>query len=115
MSRERAWGKFGLGEWITSISFGVAAATFALIGPIGDHTWQGGLGGPGGLDEDVRDALRANTLHDRFAAAAGSDPELTRLLEEFGSFTDVRLGADSSSELLKSVSDISIWADNPEE
>ena len=52
---------------------------------------------------------------DRFAAAAGSDSELTRLLEEFGSFSDVRLGADYSSELLKSVADITIWADNPEE
>ena len=52
---------------------------------------------------------------DRFAAAAGSNPELTRLLEEYGSFTDERLGTDSSSELLKSVADTTIWADNPEE
>ncbi len=52
---------------------------------------------------------------DKFAAAAGEDPELARLLEEFGSFGDVRLGANFSNELLKSVSDITIWADIPEE
>ncbi|MFQ5796393.1 MAG: hypothetical protein ACE5JP_15275 [Candidatus Bipolaricaulia bacterium] len=52
---------------------------------------------------------------DRFAAAAGENAELARLLDELGSFTDVRLGADYSSELLKSVADITIWADYPEE
>jgi hypothetical protein len=52
---------------------------------------------------------------DRFAAAAREDSEFARLLDELGSFTDVRLGAGESSELLKSVSDITIWADYPEE
>jgi hypothetical protein len=52
---------------------------------------------------------------DRFAAAVGENPELARLLDEFGSFEDVRLGANSSNELLKSVEDITIWADYPEE
>jgi hypothetical protein len=40
---------------------------------------------------------------DSFAAGAAKNPELARLLEEFGSFGDVRLGANISSELLKSV------------
>ena len=52
---------------------------------------------------------------DNFAAAAGQNAEFARLLEEFGSFGDVRLGSNWSNELLKSVSDITIWADNPEE
>ncbi|KKL26832.1 hypothetical protein LCGC14_2391300 [marine sediment metagenome] len=53
---------------------------------------------------------------DRFAAAmAAKDTEFARLLEEMGSFNDVRLGAGFSIELLKSVSDLSIWADNPED
>ncbi len=52
---------------------------------------------------------------DKFAAAAGQNPELVRLLEEYGSFGDVRLGSNWSNELLKSVSDITIWADSPEE
>jgi hypothetical protein len=52
---------------------------------------------------------------DRFAAAARGDTEFARLLEEFGSFTDVRLGAGFSRELLKSVADITIWSDQPEE
>jgi hypothetical protein len=52
---------------------------------------------------------------DGFAAAAGQNTEFARLLEEFGSFGDNRLGANFSSELLKSVSDITIWSDNPEE
>ena len=52
---------------------------------------------------------------DRFAAAIRDDEELARLLDEFGSFHDVRLGAGESVELLKSVSDITIWADYPEE
>ena len=52
---------------------------------------------------------------DRFAAAARDDAELARLLDELGSFYDVRLGVGESVELLKSVSDITIWADYPEE
>ena len=52
---------------------------------------------------------------DRFSAAMGEDKELARLMDELGSFGDVRLGADSSDELLKSVADITIWADHPEE
>ena len=51
---------------------------------------------------------------DSFAAAAGEDTEFARLLNEAGAFGDFRLGSDSSSELLKSVSDITIWADYPE-
>lgn len=51
---------------------------------------------------------------DRFAAAAGEDSEFARLLDELGSFADVRLEADYSKELLKSVADITIWADIPE-
>lgn len=47
---------------------------------------------------------------------AGSDsPELARLFAEALSFGDVRLGADFSNELLKSVADVTIWADYPEE
>ena len=52
---------------------------------------------------------------DRFAAAAGENSEFARLLDEFGAFGDVRLGADFSGELLKSVADITIWSDYPEE
>ena len=52
---------------------------------------------------------------DRFSAAVGENKELARLMDELGSFEDVRLGADSSDELLKSVADITIWADKPEE
>ena len=52
---------------------------------------------------------------DKFAAAAGEGGEFGRLLDEMGSFGDFRIGANWSSELLKSVSDITIWADNPEE
>ena len=52
---------------------------------------------------------------DRFSAAIGENPELARLMDEMGKFADVRLGADYSNELLKSVADITIWADYPEE
>jgi hypothetical protein len=52
---------------------------------------------------------------DNFAAAAREDSEFARLLDEYGSFGDVRIGADFSGELLKSVADITIWADYPEE
>jgi len=52
---------------------------------------------------------------DRFTAAMGEDPELARLMDELGSFYDVRIGADYSDELLKSVADITIWADHAEE
>lgn len=52
---------------------------------------------------------------DRFAAAMGENPELARLMDEMGKFFDIRLGAGNSSELLKSVADITIWADYPEE
>ena len=52
---------------------------------------------------------------DTFAAAAAEDPELVRLLGEMASFGDVRIGAGGSGELLKSVVDITIWADEPEE
>lgn len=52
---------------------------------------------------------------DRFAAAMGENSELARLNDELGKFFDVRLGADYSRELLKSVADITIWADYPEE
>ena len=52
---------------------------------------------------------------DRFTAAMGEDLELARLMDELGKFGDVRLGADHSDELLKSVADITIWADYPEE
>lgn len=51
---------------------------------------------------------------DQFAAAAGGDTEFAKLLDEVGAFGDVRIGADFSGELLKSVSDLSIWADYPE-
>ena len=52
---------------------------------------------------------------DRFSAAMGEDKELARLMDELGNFGDLRLGADRSDELLKSVADITIWADHPEE
>jgi len=52
---------------------------------------------------------------DRFVDAMGENPELARLMDELGKFGDVRLGADYSNELLKSVADITIWADYPEE
>ena len=52
---------------------------------------------------------------DSFAAAVQANPDLNRLMDELGSFGDVRLGANFSTELLKSVSDISIWADPAEE
>lgn len=52
---------------------------------------------------------------DRFSAAVGGEGEFARLLEEGGAFIDVRLEADWSNQLLKSVKDTTIWADNPEE
>ncbi len=52
---------------------------------------------------------------DRFAAAAGDNSDFARLLDELGSFSDLRLGTDYSGELLKSVADVTIWADYPEE
>lgn len=52
---------------------------------------------------------------DRGAAAARENPEFARLLDELGAFFDVRLGADYSNELLKSVAEATIWADHPEE
>ena len=52
---------------------------------------------------------------DRFAAAMGENPELARLMDEVFKFGDVRLGADNSRELLKSVADLTIGADYPEE
>ena len=52
---------------------------------------------------------------DRFAAAINDDAELARLLGELWSFQDDRLGAGESVELLKSVLDIAIWGDFPEE
>jgi hypothetical protein len=52
---------------------------------------------------------------DRLAAAGKENPEFMRLASEFASFSDVRLGADFSSEILKSVADITITADYPEE
>ena len=66
---------------------------------------------------DFKSVWRFNSYGamDRFAAAMGENPELARLMDEMGKFFDVRLGADNSSELLKSVADITIWADYPEE
>ena len=52
---------------------------------------------------------------DRFTAAMGDDPELARLMEELGSFYDMRLGVGYGDELLKSVADVTIWADHAEE
>ncbi len=52
---------------------------------------------------------------DRFAVAADEGSEFARLLDELGAFGDVRIGADYSNELLKSVADITIWADYPEQ
>ena len=52
---------------------------------------------------------------DRYKAAMDEDPELARLLDELGDFGDVRIGADFSEELLKSVADIAFWGDHPEE
>lgn len=52
---------------------------------------------------------------DRFTTAMNEDPRLARLMDELGRFFDVRLGVDHSDELLKSVADITIWADYPEE
>lgn len=50
---------------------------------------------------------------DKFAAEAGQNLELAQLLEEYALFGDLRLGANFSSELLKSVSDVTIWAVRP--
>jgi len=52
---------------------------------------------------------------DRFSAAMAEDSEFSRLMGELGDFGDVRLGADHSDELLKSVADVTIWGDHPEE
>jgi hypothetical protein len=52
---------------------------------------------------------------DRFAAAIPGNPELARLLDELDSFSDNRLGAGSSNELLKSVADTTIWGDFQDE
>ena len=52
---------------------------------------------------------------DRMAADLDENSEGARLIGELWKFSDVRLGADYSSELLKSVADITIWADYPEE
>ena len=51
---------------------------------------------------------------DRFAAAIPENPELARLFDELDSFIDDRLGTGSSSELLKSVADTTIWGDIPD-
>jgi hypothetical protein len=51
---------------------------------------------------------------DRFSAAMREDSEFSRLMDELGRFGDVRLGADRSDELLKSVADVTIWGDVPE-
>jgi hypothetical protein len=59
--------------------------------------------------------LDSYAANDRFTEAMGENSELARLMDEMGKFFDVRLGADYSSELLKSVADITIWADYPEE
>lgn len=52
---------------------------------------------------------------DNFAKAAAGDTEFSKLLNELGSLRDVRSSAGFSTELLKSVKDLSIWADIPEE
>jgi len=51
---------------------------------------------------------------DRMAAAPPKSPELARLLDELDGFFDVRIGADWSGELLKSVSDITVTSDHAE-
>jgi len=51
---------------------------------------------------------------DRMAAAAAKPSDLSRLIEEMDGFFDVRLGADWSGELLKSVADATITSDYPE-
>ena len=51
---------------------------------------------------------------DRMAAAPTKSPELARLLDELDGFFDVRIGADWSGELLKSVSDVTVTSDHPE-
>lgn len=48
-------------------------------------------------------------------AAARENQDFARLASEAQSFGDVRLGAGYSNELLKSVADITIWSDYPEE
>jgi hypothetical protein len=51
---------------------------------------------------------------DRMAAAPTKSPELARLIDELDGFFDIRIGADWSGELLKSVSDATVTSDHPE-
>ncbi len=46
--------------------------------------------------------------------AASNNPKLAQLLKELGDFNDVRIGAHSSSSLMKTVADIVIWEDYSE-
>jgi hypothetical protein len=48
------------------------------------------------------------------AAATSKPSELSRLIDEMDGFFDVRIGADWSGELLKSVSDVTVTSDHPE-
>ncbi|MBW2735343.1 MAG: phosphatase PAP2 family protein [Deltaproteobacteria bacterium] len=77
---DEAWGKFSTAEWIGSGIFGAVAAAFALVGPLGDTPWTGGLGGAEGVDEKVRDALRAKSLEARFRARDISDVMLSSIV-----------------------------------
>ncbi len=66
------WPKFGLTGWLVGGSFGATAAVMALIGPIGNR-WKDRLG----VDESVRDVLRAHSEHARRTMRDVSDVLLT--------------------------------------
>ena len=80
---------------------GIYAARFTSQRDAGDYRLILRLDGAGGLD--------------RFSEAMKQGKDLTRLMGELWDFADVRLGAGGSDELLKSVLDVMIWADHPEE
>jgi hypothetical protein len=66
---------------------------------------------------DYRLILRLDSAAalDRFSDAMKQGKDLTRLMGELWDFADVRLEAGASDELLKSVLDVMIWADHPED
>jgi len=103
-----------LQAWVRANSAAIAQAMPEGIGLIGIYATMFSSEKHSG-DYKVVWRLDSYGAMDRFTAAMGENTELARLMDELGNFCDVRLGADYSDELLKSVADITILADHPEE
>lgn len=99
--------------WVRANSAALAAAMPEGVGLVGIYAAMFASERHGG---DYRIILRLDSYGamDRFSAAMGEAGELARLMDELGNFGDVRLGAGHSDGLLKSVADITIWADHAE-